>query len=203
MTLYYGQRDSSDKMNWKQAGQKFEKSKLKQYAPTEHHAVIVSGVGRFRDTSKVAMKNISQNEFKKVQQEAKVNDKVYNPVAINQVGWINCDRLFKPDALRTNIQFAILNKVEEVNYANVYLIFKDIKSVMQSPYYIYENKIEGANFNNIPVGMTVKFLAVCYQHEKLFATLTDTMKVKVNQTEKLTLQEMNESDFDKLLKNLE
>ena len=51
--------------------------------------------------------------------------------------------------------------------------------------------------------MTVKFLAVCYQHEKIFAVLTDTMKIKVNQNKKLTLHEMNEADFDKLLKNLE
>ena len=203
MTLYYGQRDSSNKMNWKQAEQRFEISKSKMDSPKEYEAVIVNGRGKFSDTSRVAMKNISKEEKAKMEKEEKINNKVYNPVVINKFGWINCDRLFKPDSPRTNIQFAITNNAEEVNYVNVYLIFQDIKSVMQNSYYFEEDKIEQDQFRNIPAGMTIKFLAVCYQHEKILAVLTDTMQAKTNQNVKLTLQAMNESDFDKLLKKLE
>ena len=182
MTLYYGQRDSSEKMNWKQADQKFETPKPKQVSPKEYETIIISGHGRYADTTTIAMKNISQEENNKMQQEAeqdaKISNKVYNPIAINQFGWINSDRLFKSDAPKTTLQFEIANKVEEVNYVNVYLVFKDIKSVMQSTYYFYDNKTEKNNFDNIPVGTTVQFLAVCYQHEKILAVLTDKMQVK-------------------------
>lgn len=206
MTLYYGQRDSSDKMNWKQADQKFEVTKPKGDSIKSYEAIIVSGLRR-KDTSRVAMKDMSkeevQQEIEKNERENKVSNKVYQPVAINQFGWINCDRLFQQDAPRTNIQFAIVNKAEEVNYVNVYLIFSDIKSLMQSSYYVEDNKIEKNDFDNIPVGTSVKFLAVCYQHEKIFAVLTDNTKVTSNQNEKLLLKEMSETEFDKLMKSVQ
>ncbi len=90
MTLYYGQRDSSEKMNWKQADQKFETPKPKQVSPKEYETIIISGHGRYADTTTIAMKNISQEENNKMQQEAeqdaKISNKVYNPIAINQFG---------------------------------------------------------------------------------------------------------------------
>lgn len=125
MTLYYGQRDSSGKMNWKQTDQKFIIPNPTMDSPKEYEAVIVTGQGRFSDTSRVAMKNLSKEEYEKFKKETAISNKVYNPVAINQFGWINCDRLFKPDSPRTTIQFAISNKVEDVNYVSVSLIFKD------------------------------------------------------------------------------
>lgn len=203
MTLYYGQRDSSDKMNWKQANMKLSTPGPISNSPVEYEAVVVTGQGRFSDTARVPMKNINRQEYEKLNKETAIKNKVYNPVDMNKFGWINCDRLFEPDASRTDIRFAITNKVEDVNYANVYLIFKDIKSVMQASYFIHEDTIEGNGFDNLPLGMTVRFLAVCYQNEKVLATLTDTMSIKENQNEKLTLQEMNEADFDKLMKSVE
>jgi hypothetical protein len=70
-------------------------------------------------------------------------------------------------------------------------------------YCIHEDTLYGNGFDNLPVGMTVKFLAVSYQHEKIFAALTDTMQIKVNHYEKLMLKEMSEADFDKLIKSIE
>lgn len=74
---------------------------------------------------------------------------------------------------------------------------------MQNSYYFYDNKIEGNTFDNIPVGMKVRFLAVAYQHEKIFATLTDTIQVKENHNENLSLKEMSETEFDKLMKSVQ
>jgi hypothetical protein len=203
MTLYYGNRDSSDKMNWKQTDERFIISMPTRDSPKEYDAVIVTGQGRFSDTITVAMKNLSKEEYKKFKKETEIYSKVYNPVEINKFGWINCDRLFKTDVPRTNIQFVITNKLEDENYVNVYLIFKEIKSVMQASYFIHKDTIEGNGFDNLPVGMTVRFLAISYQNEKIFATLTDTMPIRKNQYENLTLQEFNETDFDKLMSSVE
>ena len=128
---------------------------------------------------------------------------VYNPVALNKFGWINCDRFYNTESKRTNITFTLNNKIEDVNYSNVYLIFDDIKSVMQSSYYFHSDTIEGNKFDNVPQGMQVKFLAVSYQHEKIFATLTGEIQIKENHNEKLELHEMNEADFEKLMKEIE
>jgi len=203
MTLYYGQRDSSNNMNWKQADQKFQLVKPRSDSSTrEYEAIIVADGMRHPDTARVALKNLSKEERKKMEEEADKGDKVYNPIPLNQFGWINCDRLFN-NAPLTSMQYTISNKVEEVNYVNVYLIFKDIKSVLGSNYYAYNDKIEKGDFNNIPIGMTVKVLAVCYQHQKIFATLTDSMKITEKHNEKLLLKEINETDFDKLMKDVE
>lgn len=203
MALYYGQPDSTNKMNWKQSGETFELPGPGFDTPAGYEAVIITGEGRFSDTSRVTMKDLSKEQIESLKKETEMADKVYSPIELNKFGWINCDRLFKPEAPRTNVQFTITNNAEEVNYAKVCLVFKDINSVMQSSYYVWENKVEKADFSNVPVGTTVKFLAACYQHGKIFASLTDELKVSDNQHEKLTLYEMNEADFDSLLKRIE
>jgi hypothetical protein len=205
MNLYYGKRDSSGKMNWKKANQKFE-TKKKEKEKKEYYAIAVNGYEN-RDTSRVLMKNKTQEEIEKEietqKKEFEQSDKIYNPISLEKFGWINCDRLFNPKAKRTNVIFCILNKVEEVNYVNVYLIFKDIKSIMSSSYCSFENKIEKDDFDNIPIGMNIRFFAVSYQHGKIFAVLTKPISIKDNHNEKLSLKEMNENAFDKLLKQIE
>jgi len=203
MTLYYGERDSSESMNWKQTDKVFIMPEPTMDSDKEYSAVIVTGKGRFTDTSIVPMKNTSKEEYAKIKKEATIKSKVYGPAAIDKFGWINCDRLFKPDAPRTNLQFAITNKAEEANFVNVYLIFQEIKSVTSESYFKLGDTIEGNSFDNVPVGMTVRFLAVCYQNEKILATLSDIMPVKENHNEMLTLQEMSEEDFDKLMRKVE
>lgn len=201
MSLYFGQRDSIGKMNWKKAEQNFESAQLKQNSSKEYNAVIVLGSGRKADTSIVAMKNLTKEDKKQFEHELKMRDKVYNAMPLNQFGWVNCDKVF-PNTPRTNLKFTITNNVEEVNYAAVYLVFKSVKSVWQSSYYVYDNKTEKEDFKNVPVGQYVKVFSVCNQRNKIFATLTDSILVNQNQTENLTLKEMNEADFDKLIKSI-
>ena len=203
MSLYYGQRDSIDIMNWKKTDQIFESPKPIMESPKEYKAIIVTEKGRFSDTSIVAMKNYSEKEYQKIEQQTKISNKVYSPVTLNKFGWINCDKLFILNAPRTAVQCTFINKAEEANYIIVYLIFNDINSVMSSTYYSFENKMEDIDINNIPVGQSVRFLAACYQNDKIFATLTDKVKIRENHNQKLSLQAMSESDFDKLMKGIE
>lgn len=115
---------------------------------------------------------------------------------------LNCDKVF-PKIAATTVQFTISNKEEEANYIKVYLIFKDNNSILQATYYSYQGKIEKEDFYNIPLGMNVRFFAVCYQHQKILATLTEPMKVTERLSGKLVLQEMSEKDFDNLIKDVE
>jgi len=196
MSLYYGQRDSSGNMNWKQAGKYFKIQKPIDYLSRMYDVLVVTG----KDTSrKTARSDINAKDYQEQLGDSKLSEKVYAPIALDQFGWINCDRLFNKDAPRTTVQFVITNKVEEVNYVSVSLIFNDIKSIMKSYYYIYDDKIEGDRFENIPVGMKARFLAVSYQHDKIFAALTDEKLLAEKHKENLLLKEMSEKEFDELM----
>lgn len=209
MGLYYGQFDSTNNINWKQASQLFVVPPEMQKDSLEHdtsytgyEVIVVTGEGKFRDTVRKQVKDLSESERRQYDQEIKESEKVYSPINLNKFGWINCDRLYTPGVQMTNVEFTITNKPEEVNYVYVYMIFTEINSVMRCSYYSWNNKIQKDNFYNTPVGMKVKFLAMGYQHGKIFATLTNEMQLTNQHNQNLTLQEINEADFDNLLKSL-
>ncbi len=228
MSLYYGERDNSNQMNWKKTEQKFQTKAPKHESPAQYEAVIVADGMRNPDTARIPMKATTKEEIKKMEekmkreteeserkaeqerkkmeQEATLNQKVYNPIAMTQFGWINCDHpmpIYAKGGHRTKVQFTISNSAEEVNNANIYLVFKDLKSVLQATYYSNNNNIEKQDFHYVPIDMTVRFLAVCYQHEKIFVTLTDNIKVTKDYNEKLMLTQVNEAEFEKLIKSMD
>lgn len=209
MNLFYGQFDSTKNMNWKQTEQVFvapvrivSDSAIHDANALPFEVIVVTGSGKFRDTVKKSVKNLTESELKQYDQEMEVSKKVYSPINVNKFGWINCDRFNTPGVPLTNVEFTITNKPEEVNYILVYMIFTEINSVMQCCYYSWNNKVEKNNFYNTPIGTQVKFLAMGSQHGKIFATLTNKTKLISNHNEKLTLQEMSEADFHSLMKNL-
>jgi len=211
MGLFYGQFDNTNGMNWKQADQVFVLPRRPDMDTTSggdrnsdsgYEVIVVTGTGKFRDTVRSTMKNLSSEQITKLEHETEMAGKVYAPIDLKKFGWINCDYFYKYDAPGTNVQFTITNNAEEVNYIKVYMVFKDINSVMQSSYYIWNNKIEKSDFNNIPVDMSVRFFGVGYQHGKIFATLTSETKITSNHDEKLTLKEMNEQEFKNLIESL-
>lgn len=199
MSLFYGQRDSSGSMNWKRAGQKFESPEVRKKPSAGYRAIVITGSGKFADTVSKDMKNVTAGDLERMRAEDSLTKRIYSPVALNQFGWINCDRFMNPGTITTNFRFTLSNKPEEVNFASVRLIFDDIKSMLQTPYYVYNNKTEGNYFDRVPVNASVRILAVSYQHEKIFATLTDAFKIKANQQESFTLREMSSEEFEKLI----
>lgn len=201
MQLYYGHQDSSGSMNWKQTDKKFadKKEPIKKSLYSE----MVLTKSKSKDTIRTELKKSSKAEVEKMKKEAAMDNKLYQAIDLDQFGWINCDRFFDPNAPRTNLQFAIENNADEVNFAKVYLIFNNVKSVVQSNYFVEGNTIEKKDFTNVPVGSSVRIFAVSYYHEKIFALLTEPMKVTQNQNEKLLLKEVNEATSEKLLKAIE
>jgi hypothetical protein len=219
MKLYYGQRDSTGRMNWKGTDTKFNVQQPVAYKDTtpEVEAIIVHGLYR-KDTTilKGNAKDISEEEYQKTVQnlkdandnrdrmieEAKVKDRVYYPVELKQFGYINCDKLLLSEAHKTSIHITTSNKIEEANFVKVSMIFKDLNSQIQTYYFNGNDAFFNNAFTKIPVGMTVRFFAVCYQNGKLYAILTDEMQTIENLNVNLLLKEMTEDQYNDLLKEL-
>lgn len=202
MSLFYGETDRLNKMNWRKGDQVFALPASRNDSTGEYEVILITGKGKFRDTSRMKMKNLSKEQLAQLQEESEKSSKYYAPVALNKFGWINCDRFYNNDAPRTTVQFNITNSAEEVNFVNVWMIFTDINSVMQSSYYTWNHKTEKTDFANIPVGTTAKFLAVCYRDGKIFTAQTSEKKVIKDQHEQLTLHETNEAEFGEMMKGL-
>lgn len=142
---------------------------------------------------------INQQAFYARRDSAKLIDKYYSPIALYNFGYVNCDRMYKPEIPKTTITYKIANKSEKINYAKVVLIFKTIRAQIQSYYTVTNDKITKDNFNNIPVGMSVRFFVVSYQHGKIFAQLTEVMQTNENLNVTLAPDELNEDAFQALL----
>jgi len=127
------------------------------------------------------------------------SDRLYPEIEFGNLEWINCDRFLEIDN-KTDlmINFSLSEKIKT---ANIYLIFRDINSVMQE-YYIDVNEKKKTNitFQNIPIGANVKLIAYTLKDNKIF-TYSSNMTIKQNETLSLPMNETNEKDFKNLFNN--
>lgn len=199
MALFYGQRNELGQMNWQKATETF-KSKPIQPSPATDSVVTV------RKKSKTEIDAIfeyiegdttteeGKKEVRQWKAEAKVEKQLYDMIAITKLGWINCDRFLEVEdkgAIYVNF-----NPQDSVTNANVYLVFKDINSVIQAVYY----SDKSPQFENIPVGYKARLIAYTVKDEKVFAYSTD-LTVTKRQNLTLNLKEINDKDFKKLISN--
>lgn len=202
MSLFFGIRDTLGQLNWLQSEKKFEiKPKQKINVPAKTEAtfseieLLPSNIGH--DSNRPLTL-----EEKKVIEEQKKNsviaDKVYKAVELKQFGWINCDRFYNIPNV-TKLQYAFSEK-DSIVSANVYLIFKDINSVMKSCYFSFKDKEYNSGFENIPVGAKTQIIAFSIKNGKTYAYKSE-LTIKVNETVQLTLSETNQDQFDKLLQS--
>lgn len=203
MSLFYGKRDSLGAIEWKQASETF---KSKQSPPAQQQSVTKSKtrkqsgmealLGYIGDTA--AAKPMTKEEKEKIQRVNKVYEKVYSAVKIDSFGWINCDRFLEIQN-KTDL-FVNFNPSDSINSANIYLVFKDINSVMQTYYSTYNAKTRNEGFTNIPVGSKVRLVAYSIKDEKVLSYASDII-VKDKQTMILALKETSDDELKKLLNN--
>lgn len=125
-----------------------------------------------------------------------INYELYKAIEVKQLGWINCDRFYDfPN--KTNLQYAFSDK-DSVVSAYVFLVFKDINSVMQCSYYSFENKKYNSVFQNIPVAAKTQIIAFSIKKNKIYTFKSD-LTIKANESIQLTLKETNQSEIGKLL----
>jgi hypothetical protein len=86
-----------------------------------------------------------------------------------KLGWINCDKFW--DTEDEKIDFFV--NTENSKNTKMYLIFKDIKSIMTG--YYQEGKIV---FNNIPKGRKVKLIGVSFEGDQPTMSTAETVITK-------------------------
>lgn len=201
MALFYGQRDSLDQMNWQQAGQKFEsRPKVKQQIKTRQDSDTSIGdldaiLDYIESESKRPLTAEEKRQIDEQKKNAALADKVYKAVEIKQFGWINCDR-FYDEPNKTDVRY-VFNGKDSVTSANVYLIFQNINSVMQSQYFSFAENKFNSSFQNLPVGSKVKLIAVSLKNDKTYSFRTD-LQIVPNKTILIKLEESSEQQLEKL-----
>ena len=193
MTLFTGQRDSLGQMNWQNTSETFAKPKEEKKK---------AGFAVAKDTTSSGMSVLIQflkdetktNKDKK--KEMEIHAKVYEAMKIKSFGWINCDR-FPEVTDKTDLAIKV-NPKDSISSANIYLVFNDINSVMQSCYYSSKNTVYNDGFRNIPVGRTVRLIAYTVKNDKVLSYKAD-IKVKSKETITLDMQQTSDTDFAALM----
>jgi len=225
MSVFYGQRDSTGRMNWQPANQQFT-SKNGYGVNTEdtmdNRSIMVYNSKNYklmgyvgndstykRDTATlgalkykaIAEKNTSDSIFREkskafIKMTEKLNKNLYDITNIKQLGWINCDRFARLEQ-KTSITYTIDPK-DSITYAHVYLVYKDINSVVDNVF--YDTQTTGTrDFDNSPIGYKARLIAVTNRNGELLACKMD-MTIANNQHtlivwKKTTPEELN-SYFD-------
>lgn len=200
MALFYGQRNELGQVNWQKATETFKTSQ--QPKPAKDSVVTIkksrkSDIDAIMDYVESGDTTTTQEEREimvKRQKEYKVSQKAYDEIGIAKLGWINCDRFLEVEE-KADL-YANFNPQDSIKNANVYLVFKDITSVIQA--YYYSDK--SLQFENMPVGYKARLIAYTVKVEKVFAYSTD-LTITKGQKLTLNLNEISDKDFKKLIGN--
>ena len=200
MALFYGQRDDLGQINWQKTTEIFKSTQV----PASTEAVTstiktkrkseIESILDYADGTDTTTTPEGREKYAKWQREAKITQKLYDEVGINRLGWINCDRFLE---LGNKTQLYVdFNPKDSIKSANIYLVFKDINSVIQD--YFYSDKLP--QFDNLPIGYKIRLIAYTIKNEKVFAYSNDLILTK-EQKLTLDLKEITEKDFKKLISN--
>jgi hypothetical protein len=172
---------------------------------TEEEPVVAYGHSRTSKPLVIYQKNgslaagdttrMTKEERKKSIEEKKSYQKLYAAANISRLGWFNCDRAL--DASKTDIKIQFPPS-DSVYAAEVFLVFKNINSVMGATYLHNGKESLGIGMTNAPVGYKAMMLAYTVKGEKIFADASD-ITIEKGMTLTPKLRQMSEDDFGKLL----
>jgi hypothetical protein len=196
MSLFSGNRDSLGRLYWIQENinlknkrdivMELEMLQLELINQLQGRA-RVAGYGPIAKSLKVKIDSLNAIVY---------GDRLYPEIEFEKLEWINCDRFLEIQN-KTDLMINF-SPSEKINTANIYLIFKDINSVMQE-YFIDEKKTNIA-FQNIPVGAHVKLVAYTLKDNKIF-TYSSSITIKENQTLTLSMKETSDNNLKTLINN--
>jgi hypothetical protein len=200
MALFYGQRNDLGQMNWQIATetlkwtrppidtQPSDSASENPNRKSDIEAIMDYVDSGYNPTPEEKEKNIQQSK------NYIVSQKVYDEIGLSKLGWINCDRFWEVE--NTTELYASFNPQDSIKIANVYLVFKDINSVIQANYY----SDKSPQFENMPIGYKARLIAYTVKNEKVFAYSTH-LTITKGQKLTLNLKEINDNDFKKLIRN--
>ena len=211
MEFFYGERDSLGRMNWIVADQVLERREpVAAVVETAAKPVVIFEAHGVRDT----MRNFSQEEFDKQQaerlaeraaaerrrqeeqrqreRETKLRAELYNSISVTQLGWINVDRFIRTGNT-TDVAITVENG-DVVNATAIYLVFKDINSVMN----IFGKKNAPTNFVSIPVGYDVRLVAFATDESGDYYSYSCDFTIQRNERRSIKLKKTDDKDWNKL-----
>ena len=174
MSLFYGEQDSLETVNWSEAKQTLSSNRNNELPLTD------------------TMPRISR-------ENSQVFEKIYEPVELKRLGWINCDRFYEiPEKDKTNVSFTFSPK-DSVACAKVFLVFQDINSLMEILYRNAQNSYLDDEFRNIPINRKVKLIAITQKDNATYCFEKD-FNIKANEKINIKLSKYTQKQLDRLLK---
>ena len=204
MALFYGEKDSLGIINWQPTEIEFkinktnvEFAKAKIALPTAPMPYRANQ--NLEDTLEEFKESLSHEEKIKVSRVIKGNSEialqVYETVQLKQLGWINCDRFLEIKDV-TNLKFEF-NPKDSTIVASVYLVFKDINSVMENSYFSLNGKTFENSFEGIPLGAKVKLIAFSGKNGEIYVHKSDII-IGENKTVKIDLRKIKEQELGRI-----
>ena len=185
MSLFKGTRDSFGQLNWDSVPKTFEKKIFNSEIEYAYVYELRDSIYYYDDVKR----NVNS-------QEAEQESKLYKEIELMNLGWINCDRFLEIEN-KTDLTVSFASP-EKVSTANVFLIFKDINSVMQV-YFIDQNEPNKYSvFKDIPIGSNVRLVAYTLIDSKIFSYSSDLV-IKKNELRSISMKETSEIEFKKLI----
>jgi hypothetical protein len=170
MSLFYGQRDSLGQMNWLKTDVKLSKrdngSSIADLSPL----MVENSSFEDMDTTHVDEKTLKTRQ--KIKQERRKNrsveEKLYQAIELEQLGWVNVDRFYEMTNNR-DLLFAF-NPRDSVTSAIIYMIFEDLNSVLTTTYFAVNDTVLNNAFRGIPSKGRVKLIGVVSRNGEIFAS---------------------------------
>jgi hypothetical protein len=123
--------------------------------------------------------------------------KLYNELSSSKLKWINCDYFYKDSsALYVNYYVRIANPGLKAEKA--YLIYDDIKAIVQIPFYRDKYRLKG----QMPLGRPTRLLVTATTPDGKLFYYFDNIRIVNNKSVKLTLQEIPFDRFSTLVKTI-
>ncbi len=198
MGLFYGQRDGLGNLNWVESNQKFQTQPIKNTA--ENNEQKATTTEKKTDLEEILDYVEIDSNYAPISQSTRrkwaMESKIYQAIQLNSLGWINCDR-FLENTNNTNL-LVNFSPADGIKNGNLYLIFRDINSVISSFYNVSATTNE--TFNNIPIGYKVQLVAYAIKDEKIWLH-NSQFNIQANQSITLTMKETNENELAKIFAN--
>ena len=198
MELFYGRKDSLNSMNWTKTGQPFVDRKVKSDTSEMNSTGRADFYGDEWIDSTMAYVNdttinrLSPEARKRSETIKRLDDKMYEAVNIQQLGWINCDYIWNDSRPLTDVHFDFDTK-DSVRFAKIFILFRDINSVREI-YYAEDGPAAAYNMQPIPVNARIRVIAVLVKNDQLFTQSKD-IAVAANQTIRFAPVLTEEKDY--------
>ncbi|QNR25145.1 hypothetical protein [Croceimicrobium hydrocarbonivorans] len=170
MEFFTGARDSLGQMNWKPTNRKFISNAID--TPASVGTNPTSLPFRYYDEDLQMDLTIYDTTSTSKEFGLEVFKETYQSISLLNFGWINCDRWYQDPRPKRDVEISIKN--DSVNAAIIYAVFTDINSIMEE--YYWSEKKDKIAFKNIPIGKSLKIIAVSVMDESpyVFETTINT-----------------------------